>query len=85
MLAYKDDARVHLMSRNALTTRDGSPTWPRQSKLSARTLVLDDEVAIYDQQLRSRASTGYASPTPTRSPRRRSSWPSTCCTRTAAT
>jgi hypothetical protein len=32
------------------------------SKLSARTLVLDGEVAIYDQELRS-ASTGCASPT----------------------
>jgi ATP-dependent DNA ligase len=48
-------------------------------KLSARTLVLDGEIAIYDQQLRSRFDC-CASRTQTPSRRRRCSWRSTCCT-----
>src|SRR5262250_2319082 len=55
ILAYKDGARVRLVSRNG---RDHTRRFPgiaaAVAKLSARTLVLDGEVAIYDEQLRSR-------------------------------
>ena len=55
ILAYKDGPRVRLVSRNGVdhTKRFGDVA-AAISKLFARTLVLDDEVAIYDQQLRSR-------------------------------
>ena len=54
-LAYKDGARVRLVSRNDVdhTRRFGSIALAI-SKLSARTAVLDGEVAIFDRQLRSR-------------------------------
>src|SRR5262249_14928000 len=55
ILAYKDGHRVCLVSRNG---RDHSRRFADLaaaiSKLSARTLVLDGEVAIYAHQLRSR-------------------------------
>jgi bifunctional non-homologous end joining protein LigD len=55
MLAFKDRARVRLVSRNG---RDHTRRFPQiaaaVADLSARSLVLDGEVAIYDQQLRSR-------------------------------
>jgi bifunctional non-homologous end joining protein LigD len=55
ILAYKDGDRVRLLSRNG---RDHTRRFPgiaaAVAKLSARALVLDGEVAIYDQQLRSR-------------------------------
>jgi bifunctional non-homologous end joining protein LigD len=55
MLAYKDGDRVRLVSRNGRDhTRRFRDIAAAISKLSARTLVLDGEVAIYDQQLRSR-------------------------------
>jgi len=55
MLAYKDGARVRLVSRNGRDhTRRFHQIAAAVSKLSARSLVLDGEVAIYDQQLRSR-------------------------------
>src|SRR5215475_15698357 len=55
MLAYKDGARVRLVSRNGRDhTRRFRGIAAAISKLSARSLVLDGEVAIYDQQLRSR-------------------------------
>jgi bifunctional non-homologous end joining protein LigD len=55
MLAYKDGARVRLISRNGVDhTRRFAGLAAAIGKLSARTLVLDGEVAIYDQQLRSR-------------------------------
>ena len=56
MLAYKDGAGVRLVSRNGVDhTRPGSGDLAATiTKLSARTLVLDGEVAIYDQRLRSR-------------------------------
>jgi ATP dependent DNA ligase domain len=55
ILAYKDGARVHLVSRNGRDhTRRFRDIAAAISKLSARSLVLDGEVAIYDQQLRSR-------------------------------
>jgi hypothetical protein len=55
MLAYKDGERVHLVSRNGRDhTRRFRDIAAAISKLSARSLVLDGEVAIYDQQLRSR-------------------------------
>jgi bifunctional non-homologous end joining protein LigD len=55
MLAYKDGKRVRLVSRNGRDdTRRFRDIAAAIAKLSARTLVLDGEVAIYDQQLRSR-------------------------------
>jgi bifunctional non-homologous end joining protein LigD len=55
MLAYKDGARVRLISRNG---RDLARRFPgilaAVAQLSARTLVLDGEVAIYDEKPRSR-------------------------------
>jgi bifunctional non-homologous end joining protein LigD len=55
MLAYKDDERVSLVSRNGRDhTRHFHDIAVAISKLSARSLVLDGEAAIYDQQLRSR-------------------------------
>jgi bifunctional non-homologous end joining protein LigD len=55
ILAYKDGARVRLVSRNGRdhTTRFADIT-AAVAKLSPRSLVLDGEVAIYDKQLRSR-------------------------------
>jgi bifunctional non-homologous end joining protein LigD len=55
MLMYKDGAHVRLVSRNGVDhTRRFHNIALAISKLSARTLVLDGEVAIYDEQLRSR-------------------------------
>jgi ATP-dependent DNA ligase len=55
MLAYKDGERVHLVSRNGRDhTRRFRDIAAAILKLSARSLVLDGEVAIYDQKLRSR-------------------------------
>src|SRR5947209_19573761 len=55
MLAYKDGARVRLVSRNGVDhTRRFNSIVLAISKLSARTAVLDGEVAIFDEQLRSR-------------------------------
>jgi bifunctional non-homologous end joining protein LigD len=55
IIAYKDRDAVRLVSRNGV---DHTPRFrdiaAAISKLSAPTLVLDGEVAIYDQQLRSR-------------------------------
>ena len=52
MLAYKAGDRVRLVSRNG---RDHTRRFPDLAaaiaKLSARTLVLDGEVVIYDQQV----------------------------------
>jgi bifunctional non-homologous end joining protein LigD len=55
ILAYKDGARVRLVSRNGRDhTRRFHDIAAAVAKLSARSLVLDGEVAIFDQQLRSR-------------------------------
>jgi bifunctional non-homologous end joining protein LigD len=55
ILAYKDGKRVRLVSRNGVDhTRRFADLAAAVTKLSARTLVLDGEVAIYDEQLRSR-------------------------------
>lgn len=55
MLAYKDGSRVRLVSRNGIDhTRRFVDLAGAIARLSPRTLVLDGEVAIYDQQLRSR-------------------------------
>ena len=55
MLAYKDGARVRLVSRNGRDhTRRFSDIAAAVAKLSARSLVLDGEVAIFDQKFRSR-------------------------------
>ena len=55
MLAYKDGTRVRLVSRNGRDhTRRFRDIAAAVAKLSARTLVLDGEVAIFDQKFRSR-------------------------------
>jgi len=55
MLAYKDGAKVRLISRNGVDhTHRFRDIAEAISKLTARTLVLDGEVAVYDEQLRSR-------------------------------
>jgi bifunctional non-homologous end joining protein LigD len=55
MLAYKDGQPVRVVSRKGRDhTRRFRDITAAISKLSARSLVLDGEVAIYDQQLRSR-------------------------------
>ena len=55
MLAYKDGARVRLVSRNGRDhTRRFAGIAAAVAKLAARALVLDGEVAIYDERLRSR-------------------------------
>jgi bifunctional non-homologous end joining protein LigD len=55
MLAYKDGARVRLVSRNGVDhTRRFHDVAVAVASLKAKTLVLDGEVAVFDQQLRSR-------------------------------
>ena len=55
MLAYKDSGRVRLMSRNGHDhTRRFRDIATAVAKLPARTVVLDGEVAIFDEKLRSR-------------------------------
>jgi bifunctional non-homologous end joining protein LigD len=55
ILAYKDGDRVRLVSRNGRDhTRRFADIAAVVAKLSPRSLVLDGEVAIFDQQLRSR-------------------------------
>ena len=55
LLAYKDRERVRLVSRNGRDhTRRVAGIAAAVAKLSARSLVLDGEVAIYDEKLRSR-------------------------------
>src|SRR5262245_66648054 len=50
MFVYKDGERVHFVSRNGRDhTRRFADLAAAVAKLSARTLVLDGEVAIYDQ------------------------------------
>jgi len=55
MLAYKDGPRVRLVSRNGRDhTRRFAGIAAAVAKLAARSLVLDGEVAIYDEKLRPR-------------------------------
>src|SRR5262249_41899874 len=55
MLAYKDGARIRLISRNGRDhTRRFRDIAAAVAKLSPRTLVLDGEVAIFDEKFRSR-------------------------------
>jgi bifunctional non-homologous end joining protein LigD len=55
MVAHKDGQRVRLLSRNGVDhSRRFADIAAAVAKLSARTLVLDGEVAVYDEQLRSR-------------------------------
>ena len=55
MLAYKDGPRVRLINRNGRDhTRRFASIAAAIAKLSAHSLVLDGEVAIYDEALRSR-------------------------------
>jgi ATP dependent DNA ligase domain len=66
MLAYKDGVRVRLVSRNGRDhTRRFADLAAAIRKLSARTVVLDGEVAIYDSSS-GPASSGCASRSPTR-------------------
>jgi bifunctional non-homologous end joining protein LigD len=52
IIAYKDGDRVRLVSRNGVDHARRFPDLATAvAKLSARTLVLDDEVAIFDHQL----------------------------------
>jgi ATP dependent DNA ligase domain len=55
ILAYKDGDDVRLVSRHGVDhTKRFADVARAISKLSPRVLVLDAEVAVYDQQLRSR-------------------------------
>ena len=55
IVAYKDGERVRLVSRSGRDhTRRFAGIAAAVAKLSARSLVLDGEVAIYDEKLRSR-------------------------------
>ena len=55
LLAYKDGSHVRLVSRNGVDhTSRFAGIAAAIAKLSARTLVLDGEVAIYDDRFRSR-------------------------------
>jgi bifunctional non-homologous end joining protein LigD len=55
IVAHKEGQRVRLVSRNGVDhTRRFADIAAAVAKLSARTLVLDGEVAVYDEQLRSR-------------------------------
>jgi len=55
MLAYEDGVRVRLVSRNGRDhTRRFADIAAAIAKLSVRSLVVDGEVAIYDEKLRSR-------------------------------
>jgi ATP-dependent DNA ligase len=55
IVAYKDGARVRLVSRNGRDhTRRFAGIAAAIAKLAVRALVLDGEVAIYDERLRSR-------------------------------
>ena len=55
ILAYKDRDSVRLVSRTGVDhARRFRDIAAAVAKLSARTLVLDGEVAIFDEQLRSR-------------------------------
>jgi bifunctional non-homologous end joining protein LigD len=55
MVAYKDAQHVRLVSRHGVDhTKRFAGVAAAIVKLSPRTLVLDGEIAIYDQQLRSR-------------------------------
>ena len=55
MLAYKDGARVRLVSRNGVDhTRRYPDVATAFAQLKPSTLVLDGELAVFDQQLRSR-------------------------------
>ena len=84
ILAYKDGGGVRLISRNGRDhTRRFRDIAAAVAKLSARTLVLDGEVAIFDQKS-GRDSTGCESQTRTPSLPRLCSSPSTCSTATGA-
>ena len=54
IVAHKEGQCVRLVSRNGVDhTRRFADIAAAVAKLSARTLVLDAEVAVYDEQLRS--------------------------------
>jgi ATP-dependent DNA ligase len=85
IVAYKDGPRVHLLSRNGVDhTRRFGDLAAAVAKLSARTAVLDGEVAIFDERY-ARASSGFGNRTRRPSRRRRSSWCSTYSIETVVT
>src|SRR6059036_2458306 len=86
ILAYKDGARVRLVSRNGRDhTRRFRDLAEAVSKLAARSLVLDGGRWRSTTSSCGHVSTGSASLTPTPSRRHRCSWSSTCSTATATT
>ena len=55
IVAYKDGNRTRLLSRNGVDhTKRFSDIAAAVTKLTARTLLLDGEIAVFDEQLRSR-------------------------------
>ena len=67
MLAYKDGQRVRLVSRNGRDhTQRFAGIAAAVAKVSARSLVRDGEIAIFDQQLRSRLAARARPRTPSR-------------------
>jgi len=83
IVAYKDRDSVRLVSRTGVDhSRRFRDIAAAIAKLSARTLVLDGEVAIFDEQLRSRFDWLREPEQPLR--RRLSTWRSTFSTATAA-
>ena len=84
MLAYKDGVRVRLVSRSGRDhTRRFAGIAAAVAKLSARSLVLDGEVAIFDEQLRSRFD-WLREPDADAVATHQYSWRSICFTRMAA-
>jgi len=77
ILAYKDGARVRLLSRNRVDhARRFREIAAAVASLAMPMLVLDGEIAVFDQQLRSRFEL-LRGPGPTLSAPRRCTSPST--------
>ncbi len=63
ILAYKDNARVRLVSRNGVDhTRRYTDGAAAVARLRPSTLVLDGELAVFDERLRSRFDSVVATP-----------------------
>ena len=81
IIADKDGNRVRLVSRHGIDhTKWFAGMAAAIAKLSARTLVIDGELAVFDQQLRSRFD-WLRDPDPDAV----ATWPSICSTATAGT
>ncbi len=79
ILAHKADGRVQLLSRNGRDhARRFGELASAMASLPESTLILDDEVAIFDEQLVSRFE-WLRHGTATRSPRLPSTWPLMRC------